>query len=253
MATLTDILSALQNAVIANNNFGTQLQGSFNNISGQIAAITSSYVTSIAGNHGAFTLNATTGITNTVNDIELLQGSSVQFGAIKVDGAIITAAAGVITAATATSTRFGVVEVDGTTITAAGGIISAVTVSPSQITNSLTSDHLTNNTANYFDGPTIAQSTSGTWWVSGTVTVLDTASASTFYAKLWDGTTVIDSAGTTTQGANAPGSISLSGYISSPAANLKISVREPVITTGKILFNQTGNSKDSTISAFRIA
>jgi len=41
-------------------------------------------------------LNGTSGITNTVNDIQLSQGSSSQFGAIKVDGTSIIATTGVI-------------------------------------------------------------------------------------------------------------------------------------------------------------
>src|SRR2546426_953355 len=37
------------------------------------------------------------------------------------------------------------------------------------ITNSLGADVALNNTANYFDGPSVAQGTSGTWFASGTV------------------------------------------------------------------------------------
>lgn len=61
-------------------------------------------VSSIAGNTGAFTLNATSGITNSTNDIILSQASSSQFGAVKVDGTTITAASGVISAASPTAT-----------------------------------------------------------------------------------------------------------------------------------------------------
>lgn len=53
-------------------------------------------VQTIAGNSGAFTLNATTGITNATNDIQLEQASASQFGAVKVDNTTIGAAAGVI-------------------------------------------------------------------------------------------------------------------------------------------------------------
>ena len=124
----------------------------------------------------------------------------------------------------------------------------------SQLTNALGADVLVNNTGNYFDGPTIAQGTSFTWFVTGTVTVWDTVNASpTFYAKLWDGTTVIASGAQNGPAANAPMSIALSGFIVAPAANLRISVRCSNSTTAKILFNQTGNSKDATITAYRIA
>ncbi len=133
------------------------------------------------------------------------------------------------------------------------GTLPNPTFSMSPITNSLGSDVALNNTANYFDGPSIAQGTSGTWLVNGTVTLTDTAGAATFVAKLWDGTTVIDSGAFTTAGANNNGSIALSGYLATPAANLRISVRDSTSTSGKIQFNQSGNSKDSTISAIRIA
>lgn len=61
-------------------------------------------VTSIAGNSGAFTLNATSGITNSTNDIVCTAGSSSQFGCVKVDNTTITAAAGVISSAPVTAT-----------------------------------------------------------------------------------------------------------------------------------------------------
>ena len=66
-----------------------------------IAALQTGTVTTIAGNSGAFTLNGTSGLTNTVNDIKLSQASSSQFGAVKVDNSTITASAGVISVAVA--------------------------------------------------------------------------------------------------------------------------------------------------------
>ncbi len=135
------------------------------------------------------------------------------------------------------------------------GVLPNANFALSAITNSLSGDVNTNNTSNYFDGPSVAQGATGTWFASGTVTVqLGTAGAITDY-KLWDGTTVIDSAslgdGTTVDGAFAV--VSLSGYIASPAANIRISVKNESSTSGKILFNKSGSSKDSTVSAIRIA
>lgn len=121
----------------------------------------------------------------------------------------------------------------------------------SPITNSLSGDISLSNIANYFDGPSIAQGTSGTWFVSGTVTLTDTASAN-FFVKLWDGTTVIASAACSVN-TNFLFACTLSGYLASPAANLRISVRDSTNTSGTMKFNSTGNSKDSTISAIRIA
>lgn len=127
----------------------------------------------------------------------------------------------------------------------------------SPITNSLGSDVALNNTGSYFTGPTIAQGTSGTWFASGSVTVGSTAGASSFSVKLWDGTTVIASLSLATSAAiGSSGGIttgSLSGYLASPAGNIRISVQDGATTSGKILFNQSGNSKDSTLSAIRIA
>ena len=124
----------------------------------------------------------------------------------------------------------------------------------SPITASLSGDVSLNNTANYFDGPTIAQGSTGTWFVWGTVTVKDsTAGANAIYAKLWDGTTVIASGGVEVDAGTRVATISLSGYIVSPAGNLRISCRDATTTSGTIFFNFSGNSKDSTISAIRIA
>jgi len=121
-----------------------------------------------------------------------------------------------------------------------------------QITNSLSGNVSLNNTTTYFDGPSVAQGTSGTWFVSGTVTVSDSNGDAGFAAKLWDGTTVIASAFLTTRTANTLGVISLSGSISSPAANVRISVKDISSTGGSINSNSSGAFKDSTITAIRI-
>jgi hypothetical protein len=129
---------------------------------------------------------------------------------------------------------------------------SRIATGMSPITNSLGADVALNNTANYFTGPTVAQGTSGTWFASGTICINDTAGAAAFNVKLWDGTTVIASARHVTPSASSM-SISISGYIASPAGNIRISVQDTTATTGKINFNASGNSKDSTLTAIRIA
>ena len=161
--------------------------------------------------------------------------------------------AGSITAPLASSTVFGVVKVDGTTIIASSGIISTVNPLPAPIHASLGADVALNNTANYFDGPSIAQGATGTWWVSGQVSVQDTAGSANIEAKLWDGATVIASGHSEIPAASGVAVISLSGFLATPAGNIRISCKDPTSTSGKILFNGSGNSKDSTISAFRIA
>lgn len=122
-----------------------------------------------------------------------------------------------------------------------------------QITASLGADVNLNNTANYFAGPSVAQGSSGTWFATGTVTVMATTAGSGIYAKLWDGTTVIDSGAAVIPTTSGYITITLSGYLATPAGNLRIDVKDISSTDGKILFNQSGNSKDSTISAFKVA
>jgi hypothetical protein len=134
-----------------------------------------------------------------------------------------------------------------------GGVITSTgtcAVSLTSVVNSLGADVSLTNTANYFDGPSVAQGVSGTWFASGTVTLNDTAAA-TFYCKLWDGTTVISSAAAQITAA-ATTKISLSGVLATPAGNIRISCKDITATTGKIAFNTTGNSKDSTVTAMRI-
>lgn len=129
---------------------------------------------------------------------------------------------------------------------------SAAPIAMSPITNSLASDVALNNGSNFFTGPTVAQGTAGTWFASGTVTLVDTAGTATFNVKLWDGTTVISATRVTS---NSTGNVtaSLSGYIASPAGNIRISVQDLTSTSGKIVYNDSGTSKDSTLTAIRIA
>jgi hypothetical protein len=115
------------------------------------------------------------------------------------------------------------------------------------------SDVTLNNTANFFDGPSVAQGTVGTWEVMAGVTVLDTAGSSNFLAKLWDGTTAVAGGGGGSSGANGVVSIAMTGIISAPAASLKVSARDTGATTGAIKFNVSGASKDTWIVAKRIA
>ena len=137
-------------------------------------------------------------------------------------------------------------------ITTPGPVNGAATML-SPITNSLSGNVSLSNTSLYFDGPSVAQGTSGTWFVSGIICMKDgDVGNSQYFAKLWDGTTVIASGIASAIGQNNYASISLSGYISSPAGNLRISCRDIFSTSGLMLFNQSGNSKDSTITAIRI-
>lgn len=133
--------------------------------------------------------------------------------------------------------------------TATSGAISGAT-SVISYTNSLTGDVALNNTGIYIDGPSVLVP-AGTWFVAGSVSVTDGVAAR-FLAKLWDGTTVIDSTDVTSASAGFGIQIALYGVIKDPTANLKISVRDLSSTGGTMYFNNSGNSKDGTITAFRI-
>lgn len=79
-------------------------------------------------------------------------------------------------------------------------------------------------TTNYTDGPSAAQGTTGIWFASGAVTLLSTAAASVA-AKLWDGTSVIAYGVATTAGVSFRNMIALSGTLTNPAGNIRISAR----------------------------
>lgn len=133
-----------------------------------------------------------------------------------------------------------------------GGALTGTSSMLSPITNALSGDVALNNVSNFFTGPSVAQGSSGTWYVSGTVTLRDTAGAAAFVVKLWDGATTIDSKYTVTTAALNHITVSLSGFITSPAGNLRISAKDISSTSGVIIFNSSGESKDSTITAVRI-
>lgn len=126
-------------------------------------------------------------------------------------------------------------------------------VSLSTVTNSLGADVALNNTTSYFNGPSVAQGTVGTWFFSGTVTVEDTGAAAIFDVKLTDGATVIASASKLLSSANNPTCIAVSGTLTNPAGNVTIQVKDRTNTTGQLRNNYSGNGKDCTLSAIRIA
>lgn len=130
---------------------------------------------------------------------------------------------------------------------------SGVPVGAGPITNALSGNVSLAVQSQYYDGPTCAQGTVGTWFASGHISVTDSGGLANIDAKLWDGTTVIASARGTICAANATVVIHLSGFISSPAGNIKITAQNITSNLGTIVFNSSGNSKDSTLTVFRIA
>jgi hypothetical protein len=117
------------------------------------------------------------------------------------------------------------------------------------INNSVGSPVNLSNVA-YVDGPSVAQGSTGTWFASGNVSLTAT-SGDQITAKLWDGTTLIDS-GVVQIASGGSGTISLSGYLAAPAGNLRISAQNNTALRGTIATNNGVDQKGSTISAFRI-
>lgn len=132
---------------------------------------------------------------------------------------------------------------------------SVVPFTPSILTNSLGANVSMGATGTYYTGPTVAQGTAGTWFVSGTVTVQNTVGGDIVNVKLWDGTTVIASTRLHVVSVSGTyyGVAHLSGRIVAPTGDLRISVSPVNRTDGAIAYNASGNEKDSTLTAYRIA
>lgn len=125
---------------------------------------------------------------------------------------------------------------------------------PTQIENTLGANVALGATGTYYTGPTIAQGTSGRWYVSGHVTVQNTVGGDIVDVRLWDGAT--DIASTRMHLVSTAGTFygvaHLSGQINNPTGNLRISVRPFSRTDGAIAYNASGEEMDSKITAFRI-
>lgn len=120
----------------------------------------------------------------------------------------------------------------------------------SAASNSLGSDVALNNTGLYFTGPSVAWPVGIPCFASGGVTLTTSAGTDLMAVKLWDGTTVIASAQVSVP-TNAVVYVHLSGTLTSPAGNIRISCNDGGSTNGTIKFNASGNSKDSTLTVTR--
>ena len=108
-------------------------------------------------------------------------------------------------------------------------------------------------TGSFTDGPSVAQGSTGTWFASGSLVIEDLVnSQNSFNVRLWDGTTVISSGVLNILNTAEQGQITLSGYLASPAGNLRLSVVAVNHNSAFMAFNLSGDSKDCGISAFRI-
>lgn len=121
------------------------------------------------------------------------------------------------------------------------------------LTNALSADVTLASNGSYYDGPKVSQGTTGTWFVSGHVTVMSPNASENIGVKLWDGTTLIAETNFNVVSANYRTSVALSGFITSPAGDLRISVRNYSAGNGKIIYNDLGGAKDSVITALRVS
>lgn len=120
------------------------------------------------------------------------------------------------------------------------------------LTHTLAADVPIDNSGNYFDGPSVAQGTVGTWRAAGTIYAGDSAASVNIVTKLWDGTTEKVTGNNVTGGAGGYRSVSLQGVINAPAGNIRMSVRT-FTATGVIKANSMGFNCDSQITVERIA
>lgn len=97
----------------------------------------------------------------------------------------------------------------------------------------------------------IAQGTSGTWFVSGYVTFIDTAGATQLSLELTDGITNFASGTQESTAVNIPASIHISGKLVSPAGSISL-VAKATGSATVAKFNQSGWGHDTQITAFRI-
>ena len=139
---------------------------------------------------------------------------------------------------------------NGVTVTYNSSAQPVIALQAGVVSSALSVDVLLNNTGTYFDGPSMAQGTSGTWLAIGTVVVQDTAGLANIGCKLWDGTTVFASGQVTIGAANSTAVVTLfSGLHNfSCRKHKKISCIDATSTSGKIRFNQSGNSRDGLIT-----
>jgi hypothetical protein len=136
-----------------------------------------------------------------------------------------------------------------------GGQYDSVLAPPSltSLTGSVGADITMTPAATYFDGPSVAQGTVGTWLVTGTVSISGATVNDNIVAKLWDGATLISDLSQQSNGNSGLLAISLSGVITNPTGNLRITVMDVTTAGAKIKAGDgIDATKASTITAIRI-
>lgn len=192
--------------------------------------------------------NAVAMITNSVigAPVDIVSAAQVSIGTSEIGTTVTSASPLLIT---------GSKGVSAITVGGAGTITCAANLNiicPT-LANAISTNVALNNTSNYFDGPSVGQGTSGTWFAIGQVTLSDTAGNASFRCKLWDGTTIVSSGALSWIAGTGDGSLSLSGFLATPAANIKISCRDITSTSGVMNANVDGSSNTaSSLSVQRV-
>jgi hypothetical protein len=142
---------------------------------------------------------------------------------------------------------------DGDVLKLAAGLPSwsSTSTTLTSVEGALSGDVLLNNTANFFDGPSVSL-TAGTWFVVGAVQVTDSAGAAAIVGKLWDGTTVESSGQYGVPSAGFSGQVTLAGIVApGSTTTYKISCRDVSSTSGSILAATPGSSQGNNASYLR--
>ena len=120
------------------------------------------------------------------------------------------------------------------------------------LSNVLTSNLTLTVASAWYDGPSVAQGTVGTWLVNGYATIYNgNTAAGAAYLRLWDGTTVFAS-GVINLATHTSGMMSISAIVSAPAGNLRLS-SSASLTGFIVYYNASGLVTDTAINAIRIA
>lgn len=120
------------------------------------------------------------------------------------------------------------------------------------LANSLSSGVALATVGSYFTGPRVAQGSIGVWLATAQVLVQDTAGAANIFAQLTDGTNIQASGIAFIPAANVVDLVPLSGVFSFPSGDIRILVRDVTSGSGRIVPNDSGLGKDSTLTVVRI-
>lgn len=176
-------------------------------------------------------------------------------GVGSLSGDCTSTAAGVITCSKTGGTSFAAVATSGSASDLGTGTLPTARLGGlSAITNSLGSNTALNNST-YTNGPIIAQGTTGTWYVTGTVTLTDSATTALISCKIFDTVTttnILSSVAEHAQVAGLNSSVSMSGFLATPGGSIALACKSSAAATSSMVFNASGNSKDSTLTGFRV-